>query len=108
MSVSSIPNTLEAKPADGCQLAWNRTAGGATAAIEQRVGDDVDEASKRLAQEGFPKGLVKEAMQIAEQQGRFTIFALVDALTRLSQRITLAGDRVQLDAKIGQLLSLAA
>jgi hypothetical protein len=39
MSVSSIPNTLEAKPADGCQLAWNRTAGGATAAIEQRVGE---------------------------------------------------------------------
>jgi histone H3/H4 len=77
-------------------------------AMSEKLGDDVDEASKRLAQEGFPKGLVKEAMQIAEQQGRFTIFALVDALTRLSQRITLAGDRVQLDAKIGQLLSLAA
>lgn len=77
-------------------------------AMSEKLGDDVDEASKRLAQEGLPKGLVKEAMQIAEQQGRFTIFAMVDALTRLSQRITLAGDRVQLDAKIGQLLSLAA
>jgi hypothetical protein len=47
-------------------------------------------------------------MKIAEQQGSFTIFSLVDALTRISQQVTLAGSRVELDAKIGQLLSLAA
>jgi hypothetical protein len=51
--------------------------------------------------------LIKDAMEIARAQGGFTIFSIVDALTRLSQRVTLAGDRAELDAKIGQLLSLA-
>ena len=41
------------------------------------------------------------------KQGGFTIFALVDALTKLSQRVQLAGDRTELDMKIGQLLNLA-
>jgi hypothetical protein len=51
--------------------------------------------------------LVKKAMEIAQQQGAFTIFAIVDALTRLTQQVTLAGDRAELDARIGGLLTLA-
>ena len=47
-------------------------------------------------------------MEIARQQGGFTIFALVDALTKLSQKVNYAGDRTELDSRIGQLLALAA
>jgi hypothetical protein len=77
-------------------------------AMNERLGTDADEVGKRLSQEGIPKSLITEALDIARAQGGFTIFAIVDALTRLSQRVTLAGDRCELDAKIGQLLALAA
>jgi len=76
-------------------------------AMTAKLGDDAEEVVKRLGQEGIPRHLIKDAMDIARHQGGFTIFALVDALTRLSQKVTLAGDRMELDAKIGQLLSLA-
>ncbi len=76
-------------------------------AMTEKLGDDADAVAKRLGSEGIPRGMVKDAMEIAQQQGGFTIFALVDALTKLSQRVQLAGDRTELDAKIGQLLNLA-
>lgn len=76
-------------------------------AMTARIGDDAEEVVKRLATEGIPRNLVKDAMDIARRQGGFTIFALVDALTRLSQNVKLAGDRTELDTKIGRLLSLA-
>ena len=47
-------------------------------------------------------------MEIARAQGGFTIFAIVDALTKLSQKVQHAGDRTELDVKVGQLLALAA
>jgi hypothetical protein len=76
-------------------------------AMREKLGQDADEVAKRLGQEGIPRTLIKDAMEIAQQQGGFTIFALVDALTQLSQKVQLAGNRLELDAKIGQLLSLA-
>lgn len=76
-------------------------------AMTAKLGDDADEVAKKLSQEGIPRQLVKDALELAQRQGGFTIFSLVDALTRLSQRVELAGDRTELDAKIGQLLSLA-
>ncbi|ADB14986.1 hypothetical protein Psta_0295 [Pirellula staleyi DSM 6068] len=60
-----------------------------------------------MSGEGIPRELAKKALEIASQQGRFTIFSLVDALTRLSQTVVYAGDRTELDQKIGRLLSLA-
>lgn len=76
-------------------------------AMTQRLGADAEEVTKRLTQEGIPRGMIKEALEIAQAQGGFTIFSIVDALTRLSQKVTLAGDRCELDAKIGQLLTLS-
>ncbi len=76
-------------------------------AMTQRLGSDADDVTKVLSAENIPRGLIKEAMEIASQKGAFTIFALVDALTKLSQKVTYAGDRTELDAKIGQLLALA-
>lgn len=52
-------------------------------------------------------GLAKQAVEIAAQQGRFTIFSLVDALTRLTQRVQWIGDRAEVDAKAASLLALA-
>ncbi len=75
-------------------------------AMYAKLGDDADEVSKCLAQEGIPRGMIKDALQIAQASGGFTIFSVVDALTRLSGQVKLAGDRTELDAKIGQLLSL--
>lgn len=53
------------------------------------------------------RGVAKQALEIAQAQGRFTIFALVDALTRLSGEISNAGDRTDADEKAGALLALA-
>ena len=77
-------------------------------AMNERLGSDADEVTKVLSAEKIPRYLIKDAMEIARQQGGFTIFALVDALTKLSQKVQHAGDRTELDAKIGQLLALAA
>lgn len=76
-------------------------------AMKERLGHDADDVIKRLTQQGIPRGLVADALEIAREQGGFTIFAVVDALTRLSQSVRLAGDRAELDAKIGAILSLA-
>ena len=53
-------------------------------AMEQTLGEDAEEAMKALTKNGIPRGVAKKALEIAEQKGRFTIFALVDALTRLA------------------------
>ena len=76
-------------------------------AMVEKLGADSEVVANRLVSEGIPRGLIKDAMEIAQQNGGFTIFAIVDALTRLSKRVLLAGDRTELDAKIGQLLNLA-
>ena len=77
-------------------------------AMTERLGADSDEVTKVLAAEKIPRHLIKDAMEIARAQGGFTIFALVDALTKLSQKVQHAGDRTELDVKVGQLLALAA
>jgi hypothetical protein len=76
-------------------------------AMEQRLGDNADEALKALLKNGITRSAAKQALEIAERQGRFTIFALVDALTRIAGEITLAGDRTEADAKASALLALA-
>jgi len=77
-------------------------------AMSERLGEDEEEVGKTLTAEGIPRRLIKDALEIARQRGAFTIFALVDALTQVSQKVAYAGDRAELDAKIGQLLALAA
>jgi len=77
-------------------------------AMQQTLGSDADEVLKNLASEGIPRGLAAKATELAQQSGRFSIFSLVDALTRLAQEIRYAGDRVEIDAKAATLLALAA
>lgn len=77
-----------------------------SSAMSARIGSDADEALKAILEHGIPRGLAKEAVDLA--QGRFTVFAMVDALTRLTQRVQFAGDRAELDQKAAALLALAA
>jgi hypothetical protein len=77
-------------------------------AMESKLGDDAEEVMKVLTKNGITRGAAKQVLTLAEQQGRFTIFALVDALTRVAREYQNAGDRTEADAKASQLLALAA
>lgn len=74
-------------------------------AMRTQLGDDADEVLKTLRGRGINAKMASEAIDLA--QGRFTVFALVDALTRLAGRIRNAGDRFEVDQRTGSLLALA-
>jgi Domain of unknown function (DUF932) len=76
-------------------------------AMRTKLGDDFEETLKVLTKQGIGRGIAKQALTIAKEQGRFTIFALVDALTRMAGEISNAGDRTDADEKAGALLALA-
>ena len=63
---------------------------------------------KVLHERGIQKTLAKEALKLAEQQGKFTVFSVVDALTRLAGQKENAGDRTEADIKGSSLLALVA
>ncbi len=75
--------------------------------METKLGDDAEEVQKVLSQNGVARSLAKEAIAIAQDKGRFTIFAMVDALTRIAGRMVNAGERLGVDQKAAQLLALA-
>lgn len=77
-------------------------------AMRETLGEDVEQALAKVLEAGIPARLAEEAIESAQRQGRLTIFAVVDALTRMSQRVFYAGDRTELDAKAASLLALAA
>lgn len=76
-------------------------------AMKAEMGRDASEVAAVLTKAGIRQALGKKAMEIARAEGRFTIFSLVNALTRLTREISNAGDRFEADQKIGQLLALA-
>ena len=76
-------------------------------AFTEKLGDDVDSVAKVLLKHRIPRDIGKQALKLAEEQGRFTIFSVVDALTRVAQKYENAGDRAELDERAGRLLSLA-
>lgn len=55
-------------------------------AQRSKLESDAEEVTTLLSREGIPRTLIKDALDMARQHGGFTIFAVVDALTRLSQR----------------------
>tara|TARA_R110001592_G_scaffold153763_2_gene382517 strand:+ start:1079 stop:2104 length:1026 start_codon:yes stop_codon:yes gene_type:complete len=77
-------------------------------AMRKRLGSDAEEVLKALHKHGIPRNLAQEAMKMAKAQGEFTLFALIDALTRMAGKIPNAGDRIELDTKAAGLLALAA
>ena len=51
--------------------------------------------------------LWKNEGRAGQTQGRLTVFAMVDALTRIADKIVNAGDRLEVDHKAGRVLALA-
>lgn len=77
-------------------------------AMNTSLGHDEEEVLKSLAKHGVGKALAKEALELARRQGRFTIFTLVDAITRIGGKCSNAGDRTEIDAVAGPLLAAVA
>lgn len=77
-------------------------------AMRTTLGADADEVHKVLAKSGINRSLATKALEIARRHGRFTIFAVVDALTRLALEQEFAGARLEADQKASSLLALAA
>jgi hypothetical protein len=79
------------------------------AAMEQKLGDDAEDVLKALAKHGMAQKLAKRAVEAVEQgKGRFTLFTVIDALTRLARELPNAGDRSAADEQASRLLSLVA
>jgi hypothetical protein len=80
-----------------------------TRAMSETFGPDEESVAKELAKHGIPRGLIKDALPVAAElgKGRYTIFGMVDALTRLTPLIKHVGDRTEAEAKVASLLSLA-
>lgn len=79
-------------------------------AMTQVLGQNAKEVIEKLR--SFSKfelreSLLTEALASARQHGALTVFSLVDALTKMSQRVRYAGDRLELDRQAARLLTLA-
>ena len=77
-------------------------------AMDTRLGDDVDEAIKAVAKHGVRGQLAKRAIEFASRNGGLTVFAVVDALTQLSQELHNAGSRTDADQRAAKLLASVA
>ena len=92
---------------DSRRDAFAKTIGNA---MQQVLGEDTKKVVEKLRE--IPKfdlreSLLTEALASARQHGRLTVFSIVDALTKLSQRVRYAGDRLELDRQAARLLMLA-
>ena len=77
-------------------------------AMTERLGNDSEAALKELTKQGFSRKLAAQAVEQAKQAGALTVFAVVDALTKLAQTTRYAGERLQADLKAAALLQLVA
>ena len=76
--------------------------------METKLGDDADEVFTTVCGKGIPRVTARDALEIAQEKGRFSVWSVVDALTRLAQHNKYAGDRTEADAKAATLLSLVS
>jgi hypothetical protein len=77
-------------------------------AFKLQLGEKAEDVAKVLQKHGIPRDLGKQALEMAEQSGRFTVFSIVDALTKIAGQYQNAGDRTEIDQKASALLALAA
>lgn len=75
-------------------------------AMQERLGTTGDDVQKLLTKSGFNRTLAKRALEIAAANGGFTLFSVVDALTRLAGEHRNAGERLDADQKAAALLKL--
>lgn len=77
-------------------------------AMQTPFGQDAEEVRKLLTTHGISFRMAEQVVQTAEQQSSFSVFGIVDAMTRIAGSYENAGDRLLLDQKAATLLSLAA
>lgn len=77
-------------------------------AMAEKLGHDNESALKQLTKRGFSRKLAAETLEQARQSGALTIFAVVDALTKIAQTARYAGERLDADIKAAALLQLVA
>jgi len=77
-------------------------------AMTTTLGQDAEQVMQVLRNHGIQKVVAEHALKIAQRQGKFSIFSVVDALTRLAGQEVNAGDRTEADARGSSLLALAA
>lgn len=77
-------------------------------AMRTKLGDDAEEVIETVSKYGVSRAVIKQALEIAGKHGRFTIFALVDALTRVTGKSEFAGERAEADQRAARLLDLVA
>ena len=82
-------------------------ATGIKLAMETPFGNDAEDVRNVLGKHGVSSRLAEQVVQLAEQQASFSVFGIVDALTRIAGRYENAGDRLLVDQKAASLLSLA-
>ena len=96
-----------------CQLVKKRDerrdsfAHGIRLAMETPFGEDAEEVHKLLGKHGVSSRLAEQVVQTVGQRTPYTVFGIVDALTRIAGRYENAGDRLVVDQKAASLLSLA-
>ena len=76
-------------------------------AMGTRFADSAEDAVIELAKHGITRSLAKKSIDYVSERGQLTVFSVVDALTRHTQKSTNAGDRTALDQKAAKLLALA-
>lgn len=76
-------------------------------AMDASLGSDADEVMALLAKHGVTRSLAKQSLEAARQSGRFTIFSVVDALTRVTGQYKFVGDRTEVEVTASRLLALA-
>jgi len=77
-------------------------------AMETKLGSDAEEAFKEVCKSGIPRSVAQQAVEIARERGRLSIWSVVDALTRLAQKHENAGDRTEADQRASRFLSLVS
>jgi hypothetical protein len=83
-------------------------ASGIRQAMATPFGEDAEEVHKLLAKHGVSSRLAEQVVGLTGEQTPYTVFGIVDALTRIAGRYANAGDRLIVDQKAASLLSLAA
>ncbi len=76
-------------------------------AMSTPFGEDAEEVRKTLAKQGVSSRLADQAIELVAPWETYSVFGIVDALTRIAGRLENAGDRLLVDQKAASLLSLA-
>ena len=83
-------------------------ANGIKRAMEVTLGGNAEEATQALRQQGIGPRLAEQAIKLVPPWKTYSVFAVVDALTRIAGAHENASDRLVMDQKAAALLSLAA